>query len=259
MNSQDVSRKYDRFGHFKPVGEYDEQRGWLFEYSKGLRIESKILETIIGLDILLRQFTQRIDWLERKMQTMKKIECTQDDLKILQKYENEVKDYKHTILEFEGKLYSLETLLPERPLRRTYRKIRQNPAWYLRKELIDDCKERGGCCGRGCGCCEHRHRSQTRRNGIGHCTIDCWCCGISRGLEITTEESGKISQEVYDLLTRRDPAYLLVLAEAYFCMPGMFGLGRISFLRTIRWYWKKDYLWQWKRASDWLWNDELTG
>ncbi|KAJ5463307.1 hypothetical protein N7475_008251 [Penicillium sp. IBT 31633x] len=110
MNSQDVSRKYDRFGHFKPVGEYDEQRGWLFEYSKGLRIESKILETIIGLDILLRQFTQRIDWLERKMQTMKKIECTQDDLKILQKYENEVKDYKHTILEFEGKL--LDKTLP---------------------------------------------------------------------------------------------------------------------------------------------------
>lgn len=245
---------YDRFGHFKPVEEDSKKGERLFEYSKGLRVDSITLACLILLDIFLRETTQRIDYLERKMRPMQKVECTKDDLSTLKKYEMEVEELKRIIPEMESVMYCGEAELPERPLKRTYDKIRQNPAWYLREELINDCIRRGGCCGRSCGCCEHRHLSQNGRKsmGIGHCTIECWCCEVSRGFEMTEEEREKFKGELHDLLFGENPSYLLALAEPYFCMPGMFGLGRISFVRTIAWYWKKGGLWQWKRVSDWL-------
>lgn len=33
---------------------------------------------------------------------------------------------------------------------------RSHPQWYLHKTLLKDCADKGGCCGRGCGCCRDR-------------------------------------------------------------------------------------------------------
>ena len=64
-------------------------------------------------------------------------------------------------------------------------------AWVLGQER---CAASGGCCGRGCGCCEkalNRHLMPGRRNlaqeeravakVLGHCTVECRCCIEARG------------------------------------------------------------------------------
>lgn len=62
---------------------------------------------------------------------------------------------KYTLQEHQ--LYVAESMIPERPAKQNYDSLRRNPDWYMRHELIQDCKDRGGCCSRGCGCCAQRY------------------------------------------------------------------------------------------------------
>jgi hypothetical protein len=39
------------------------------------------------------------------------------------------------------------------PLKRAFELWRSYPQWYMHPILVEDCKSRGGCCGRDCGCC----------------------------------------------------------------------------------------------------------
>lgn len=246
-----VSRMYGRLGHFKPTDEYCKKGGRLLEYSSGLRVKSTKLEWLIILDNFLRETMQRIDWLEQNIRPLQKGD-NKDDLSTIRAYEKEIAEQRRSIPELDKTMYYAEVELPESPLKRTYDKIRRNPTWYLCEELTKDCIGRGGCCGRKCRCCEHRHLSQSWRKGLGHCTIECWCCEVSRGFEMTREEKEQAIGDFCDSIQSENPSYLLALAEPYFCMPGMFGLGRISFIRTIAWHWKKGVLWQWKRATKWF-------
>jgi len=55
---------------------------------------------------------------------------------------------------------------------------RSHPKWYMHCSLRLDCKARGGCCGRDCGCCsDHINKP----GSPGHCTVDCYCCEQARG------------------------------------------------------------------------------
>lgn len=65
---------------------------------------------------------------------------------------------------------------------------------------------------------------------------------VDGGLEIAMSDMG-------DRLWSENPSYLLAMTEAYFTKPGMFGLGKMSTLRSLAWYWKKGSPWQWKRVS----------
>lgn len=48
-----------------------------------------------------------------------------------------------------------------------------------------DCANRGGCCGRDCGCCERpRSDSKAGKQRFGHCTTACGCFKRFRGFEI---------------------------------------------------------------------------
>ena len=246
----DFSRAYDRFGYFKPLDGYDKDYGRLLEYSSGLQLRSVALSDIIFSDYCLRALTQRIDDLEQLMEPLQQQACSKEDLKTLQRYERLREKIKECIPEFEMEMFSAEVQLPERLLKRAYDKIRENPTWYLRPELIKDCIERGGCCGKSCRCCERRYRPENGRRGIGHCTVLCGCCGSHR--ESDSEKIGEAWDQMAALLHSKNPSYLLALAEGYFCMPGIFGLGRISLVRTIAWHWKNRGLWQWKRVSKWL-------
>ncbi|KAJ6186279.1 hypothetical protein N7519_007580, partial [Penicillium mononematosum] len=93
-------RIYDSFGHFKLTdgdGDY-----WLFGYGKGLRVESSVLAKIIHLENLLRETTQRIESLERRMRPIQKLESNNDDLNTLQKYEMEVDELKRLSVNMEA-------------------------------------------------------------------------------------------------------------------------------------------------------------
>jgi hypothetical protein len=67
---------------------------------------------------------------------MQKLESNNDDSNTLQKYEMEVEELKRGSVDMEAEMYAAESRFPEKPLKRKYYKIRQNPAWYLPEELL---------------------------------------------------------------------------------------------------------------------------
>ncbi|CRL28296.1 unnamed protein product [Penicillium camemberti] len=75
------------------------------------------------------------------------------------------------------------------PLQRAFELWRSNSSWYMHPILVEDCKSRGGCCGRDCGCCLDAQRANSSAGalGVGHCTLECGCCIRSRGFELSKE------------------------------------------------------------------------
>lgn len=71
------------------------------------------------------------------------------------------------------------------PLGRAFELWRSNNFWYMHPVLVEDCKARGGCCGRDCGCCLDYQRANSSGGvlGVGHCTLKCGCCLKSRSFE----------------------------------------------------------------------------
>lgn len=241
----DPSQMFDSFGNFKPVRDYQRKDRRLFEYGRGLQIPSQIFVTIIRFEHFLRACRQRKEQIEIDLRALKKSEA---DPNTRHEYERDLKLAEKLIWEITEGLHNAEILLPQRPLKKIYDKIRQNHAWYLRKELINDCVERGGCCGGTCGCCEKRCLA-SKEKGIGHCTVECWCCGVNRGYSINDEEWDVVVSNLVNTLEDENPSYLLTMTEAYFSKPGIFGLGKMSMLRSLAWYLKKRSPWQWKGVS----------
>ncbi|CAG7922538.1 unnamed protein product [Penicillium olsonii] len=73
------------------------------------------------------------------------------------------------------------------PLKWAFELWRSDPLWYMHPVLVEDCKSKGGCCGRNCGCCRDAERKNTSAGplGVGHCTPNCHCCRSSRGFELS--------------------------------------------------------------------------
>ncbi|KAJ5442952.1 hypothetical protein N7445_004703 [Penicillium cf. griseofulvum] len=78
-------------------------------------------------------------------------------------------------------------------LERAFEYWRGNPRWYMHRVLREDCAGRGGCCGRGCGCCVDRKLDLTHTRGAGHCTVECGCCQEARGYELSEDEKKAFS------------------------------------------------------------------
>lgn len=114
------------------------------------------------------------------------------------------------------------------PLARGFQLWRSNNQyWYMHPILVEDCKVRGGCCGRDCGCClgYQRANSSVGLLGAGHCTLQCGCCLESRGFE--PNDAGKEYYESrfsYDnesgLLNLEDTPY-----RRRICLAAIWGLS----------------------------------
>ncbi|CRL29563.1 unnamed protein product [Penicillium camemberti] len=87
--------------------------------------------------------------------------------------------------------------------------------YWHQEELIEDCAGRGGCCRRGCGCCEKREPTPGRNMGVGHCTTGCGCSLSFRGCELTRIEKDNIRDRLRATLQYSDRVYLLTLSRAY--------------------------------------------
>lgn len=72
---------------------------------------------------------------------------------------------------------------------------RSNPSWYMHRSLVQDCVERGGCCGRDCNCCPTRRSIPGRRFAAGHCTTRCHCCEEARGFKLSSKETKNLHKE----------------------------------------------------------------
>lgn len=132
-----------------------------------------------------------------------------EDLQVLHK--------RHELQNLE--LCEHEACIPRSRVKRSYDSVREDPAWYLRKDLVEECVERRGCCSRGCGCCQRRPSTTDRQRGIGDCTSECGCCVSHRGFEYSEQEKKAIADQRERMLKTEPPIYLLQMTEAYFAKP----------------------------------------
>lgn len=144
------------------------------------------------------------------------MENTPEDEKQLEQYSVDLKVAQKKYRAHELDLYAEKCLLSPY-LRDFWDHVRQNPTWYLREELVRDCIGRSGCCSRNCKCCQSRHLTAHRQKGLGHCTIDCWCCVNDQGFQYSAEERDKIEKQFQDTLENNNPNYLLGMIRAHFC------------------------------------------
>jgi hypothetical protein len=108
------------------------------------------------------------------------------------------------------------------PLQRAFELWRSNPLWYMHPILVEECKSRGGCCGRDCGCCLDAQRANSSAGalGVGHCTLECGCCVRSRGF--------KLSKEAEELLVSRFSSDMDDQVDPYqrrICLVSIWGLS----------------------------------
>ncbi|KAJ5933978.1 hypothetical protein N7454_006307 [Penicillium verhagenii] len=153
----------------------------------------------------IRAAVQRLEYLKQKC-------CLE-----IQNYNEELEKARQSIGIQERNLYWCETRMTSTPLSAQYALLRQKPGWYLRSELIEDCKGSGGCCSRRCGCCSKRQSSKLRK-AAGHCTAECSCCSTHRKVAFTKDQKEAILKQFRQILERPDnnSAYLCRMTIGYF-------------------------------------------
>ncbi|KAL2844262.1 hypothetical protein BJX68DRAFT_269788 [Aspergillus pseudodeflectus] len=67
------------------------------------------------------------------------------------------------------------------PIGRALYACQEREGWHMHPWLRLQREQAGGCCGRGCGCCEKR-RGTPMGFCVGHCTPACHCCMEHSGL-----------------------------------------------------------------------------
>ena len=146
---------------------------------------------MVKTDIEVRWVMQREAYVREKLHALRKLLKLYgpDSIDVRKKHEimgysEELKDLNLLYHAYQKRIWKLKGDVPVGVLTRAFMKCRENPDWYLSAWLRQDCAGRGGCCGRGCGCCEiagtHREHGQAR----GHCITACGCCIRTRALEI---------------------------------------------------------------------------
>lgn len=110
---------------------------------------------------------------------------------ILCQIDNKIKDLRRRVWHETAKWWRARAYMVESSgfLARGFLSWRSSPKWYMHSILVEDCKARGGCCSRDCGCCTDPERAKTSAGplGIGHCTLRCGCCKKSRGFEVNLD------------------------------------------------------------------------
>lgn len=134
----------------------------------------------------------------------------------LDEWHEELKSLDQDYWSIERLIYDNDVRLtgpPRSPVTRAYVFRKEKPQWYLCRWLNKDCANRGGCCGRACGCCQ-KPRSVFRLRGHGHCTKFCGCCRQARGFELD-EEQQKQCQPTFDLTSSRSDDYSRCILFVY--------------------------------------------
>lgn len=137
---------------------------------------------LIKLDITLRWIVQRRVWLEQKakalLQTCPRPYMSNSDLSNLEAYEKQIQSLNSRYWESHREQWAKSDGIWSMSANRAIKRQRKHADWYLSDLLREDCANRGGCCGRKCGCCE-KPRMTVNIDGIrdrGHCTTACSCC-----------------------------------------------------------------------------------
>ncbi|KAF7590452.1 hypothetical protein BBP40_002856 [Aspergillus hancockii] len=172
---------------------------------------------IIIMDTRLRELGQREIYLREQLFSLTE-NTTNDppnpsDQAQLTALQTELSDLARRYWHLEREFYRREASVPAGPLARAYKTCTADERWYLLGYLRYDCAGRGGCCGRGCGCCE-KARNTEKRVRLGHCTIECGCCRRARGFELTSEDQVRY-QKLFDCNLKENEGLAGALVRAY--------------------------------------------
>jgi hypothetical protein len=229
-----TNNKGERSGQaFRPVADYANPPQWDYqrdyrpeddwyriELGPDLKVHRDVFVDVICAEYSLRATVQRVDMVKKIVQALEKAASIENNKTQLADWEAELEQLQRRCWQKELDLYEYEQMIPEWPLKHNYDLLRQSGAWYMRKELVRDCVDRGGCCSRSCGCCGRRHLDSERKKGVGYCTVECSCCSTYRDVELSVVEKAKITGRLRDNLRNQNPSFLLRMAEAYFLGPG---------------------------------------
>lgn len=109
----------------------------------------------------------------------------------LERYKTELSDLNRRLYFLKQFRWDVRQYLPEIPrITKVLVDIQNGKRWEATRK---DCIARGGCCERGCGCCERpRQTSKDQENrattALSHCTVACGCCIRERGFCSLSEE-----------------------------------------------------------------------
>lgn len=206
--------------------------GWWIAAQRLRKQQSIILDRIepaanrwthetIELDTRRREIVQRETYILEKVRQARhptdKVDNEypqqKENHQALNEWLEELKTLNQDYWAAERRIYIHNNHCPSRPFKRAYISTQKKPQWYLSPWLCEDCAERGGCCGRACGCCQ-KPRSDFRLNGHGHCTKFCDCCIRARGFELD-EAQTKLFQHVLNLLSKPIDRYSARMFYAY--------------------------------------------
>lgn len=173
-------------GSFQSVQEFRARSIRLYIDRDGVKTETleKLMTEIFRIEWRLRELAQREEGLKEQYVSLELAVNSQEDKKQLSARLDGLEAIPKDYWLLERRLYEQEASLPRGGFLRAYSSWRSNPKWYLHPDLVNDCAGKGGCCGRGCGCCEKRGQAMDRCRSAGHCTVECRCCAKSRGFEV---------------------------------------------------------------------------
>lgn len=106
-------------------------------------------------DMSMRQIVQLEIYLQEEKKALEKSGKSGPDTKAqLDDYNGALQILNECYWTLSRMVGIMESAVPAGALSRAFKSCRMNPDWYLCQWLRQDCARRGGCCGRGCGCCE---------------------------------------------------------------------------------------------------------
>ncbi|CAG8405169.1 unnamed protein product [Penicillium salamii] len=170
---------------------------------------------IILAEYCLREVVQQQQFLKSKLRVLEKINDNEDQKT---QCKDNLRSLLHQLSDKEYDLYRAEKMIPPGPIKNAYHTLRQDPTWFLREELVEDCVQRGGCYSRDCGCCKMRHEGLKMIKGVGHCTPACECCSRNRGFEYSPQKRESLFESFREMLKGDNLIALAQFGEA-FCLP----------------------------------------
>lgn len=169
---------------------------------------------LVELDINRRWVIQRKEWLEGKITTIEtsvksKMRLQTSQIHKINAYKKQTQSLIPSYWDIQRKQWSSSDSIKSVSASRALKRQRKHPDWYLSGVLREDCAQRGGCCGRGCGCCERSRIKDTNTYGVtdrGHCTTACSCCLEAHGVDgedLEMKDVNEVHFQTYDNHTLR--------------------------------------------------------
>lgn len=129
---------------------------------------------LLEIEVVLRENTQRDMALREKLNRLVKENIKEDsrNLTLIQGLQEEISKLAKQYWFLERFWWEIRSAYKDSPTTRGFDLWRSHPKRYMHQVLSEGCAGRGGCCGRGCGCCSNRQTMTDRKFAAGHCTVD---------------------------------------------------------------------------------------